>query len=51
MRIHFDNDNDPEDRWRHLHYGVLVCLGLALAGVTGWLVYLERLEPVFLWNP
>jgi hypothetical protein len=48
MRIHFDDD--PEGGQNHLpyhHYGLLICMGVALAGVTGWLVYLERLEPMY----
>jgi hypothetical protein len=51
MRIDFDDD--PDDRRNdppYNLYGVLFCIGIGLAGVTGWLVYLERLEPMFLWN-
>jgi hypothetical protein len=49
MRTDFDDDPEDErnDPPYHL-YGLLFCIALALAGVTGWLVFLERSQPMFL---
>ncbi|RCW83815.1 hypothetical protein C7476_105311 [Phyllobacterium bourgognense] len=48
MRVPFDDDpNDERDTPPSSHYGLIFCMGIALAIVGSWLIHLERSDPMF----
>jgi hypothetical protein len=48
MGTSFDNGPDHErDNPPYSLYGLIFCIGVALAIAGGWLVHLERSDPMF----
>jgi hypothetical protein len=48
MQTYFDEDpDDKRDTPPYSLYGVIFCMGVALAIAGSWLVHLERSDPMF----